>query len=276
MRLQIALLAGLATFAAGAANAAAVEVKDAVARVTVIPENRTDIKVEFLSTNPRLPLMVDNRFGRTVIDGGLRRRIRNCRGRGDSVRVEVREVGEVAWRDMPQVVIRTPKDVSLETGGAVFGSVGRSASLDLGNAGCGDWTIGNVEGRMRLSQAGSGDARTGSAGEAKIRVAGSGDVFMADIKGPVAVDIAGSGNVSMTSVNGPLEARVAGSGDIKIGAGHATTMAVTIAGSGDVDFGGVAESLTARIAGSGDVRAKQVRGSVSKVVMGSGGVRIGD
>ena len=36
---------------AGAAQAASVEVKDAVARVTVVPEARSDIKVEVISPN---------------------------------------------------------------------------------------------------------------------------------------------------------------------------------------------------------------------------------
>jgi len=277
MRLSLMLIAATAACAAaGAASAASVEVKDAVARVTVIPENREDVKVEFLSSNPRLPLQIRSFGGKTIVDGGLGRRIRNCHGRNEAVRVDVRGVGDVAWRDMPQVVIRTPRDAQVEAGGAVFGSVGRSASLELGNAGCGDWTVANVDGRLRLSQAGSGDARTGSAGEAKIHVAGSGDVWSADVRGPLSVDIAGAGNVSVGSVSGPLEVHVAGSGDVKVAGGHATTMNVAIAGSGDVDFGGVADSLKARIAGSGDVRARQVRGPVSKAVMGSGGVTIGE
>jgi hypothetical protein len=90
------------------------------------------------------------------------------------------------------------------------------------------------------------------------------------------VDIAGSGNVTVASVAGPFEAHIAGSGDVKLASGHATTMGVTVAGSGNVDFRGVADSLRARIAGSGDVRVKQVTGSVSKTVMGSGGVTIGE
>jgi copper(I)-binding protein len=262
--------------AAGAAAAATVEVKDAVARVTVIPEARSDIKVEFLSSNPRLPLQVRTFAGRTIVDGDLGHRIRNCRGSGDHVSITVRDVGEVGWRDMPQVVIRTPRDAKVEAGGAVFGSVGRSASLELGNAGCGDWTVANVEGRMRLSQAGSGDTRAGSSGEAKIRVAGSGDVVLADVRGPAEVEVAGSGDVTVGTIAGPLEIRVAGSGDVKVAGGHATTMSVVIAGSGDVDFGGVADSLKARIAGSGDIHAREVRGQVSKMVMGSGGVSVGN
>ncbi|WP_297697334.1 DUF2807 domain-containing protein [Phenylobacterium sp.] len=276
MRLPLILLAaGGICAAAGAANAASVEVKDAVARVTVIPENRPDVKVEFLTSNPSLPLEVRSFAGKTIVDGGLGRRIRNCHGRRDDIMVEVRGVGEIGYRDMPQVVIHTPRDVKVETGGAVFGSVGRSASLDLANGGCGDWTVANVEGHMRISQAGSGDTHTGSAGDAKIRTAGSGDVATADIHGSLDVDIAGSGDVTVASVGGPVGVHVAGAGDVKIGNGHASTLDVAIAGSGDVDFGGVADALKVRIMGSGDVRARQVRGPISKMVMGSGSVTTG-
>jgi hypothetical protein len=278
MQVRTMLASGAALAAvlcAGAAQAASVEVKDAVARVTVIPENRSDIKVEFVSSNPRLPLEVRNFAGRTIVDGRLGRRIRDCRGHGDGVSVYVRDVGEVAYRDMPQVLIRTPRDVDVDAGGAIWGAVGRSASVKLGNAGCGDWTVANVEGAMRISQAGSGDTKAGSAGEAKLRVAGSGDTSVGDIKGQLVVDIAGSGDVAVASISGPLDVHIAGSGDVKIGGGRATTMSVTVAGSGNVDFRGVAETLKARVAGSGDIRAKQVTGEVHKMIMGSGGVTIG-
>jgi hypothetical protein len=276
MRLPIALLAAAAALAGGTAHAASVEVKDAVARVTVIPENRSDVKVEIVNPNPRLPLSVRTLGGRTIVDGDLRRnKIRDCHGSGERVSVHVAGLGEVAWRDMPQIVIRTPRDVDIDTGGAVFGTIGRAANVDLGNAGCGDWTVANVEGRLRVSQAGSGDTRTGSAGEAKLRVAGSGNVSAADVRGRLDVDVAGSGDVTVASMSGPLDVHVAGSGDVRVGGGHATEMSVSVAGSGDVNFGGVAETLKARIAGSGDVRARQVRGQVSKTVMGSGGVTIG-
>jgi hypothetical protein len=241
----------------------------------VIPENRSDIKVEFLSANPALPLEIRTFAGRTIVDGRLGRRIHECRGSGENVSVRVRGAGEIGWKDMPQVVIRTPRDVDMDAGGAVWGSIGRSASVKLGNAGCGDWTLANVEGAMRVSQAGSGNTRTGSAGEAKIRVAGSGDTALGDIKGQLTVDIAGSGDVQVASIEGPLDVRIAGSGDVKVAGGHASTMSVMVAGSGNVDFRGVAETLKARVAGSGDVRAKQVTGEIHKTIMGSGGVTIG-
>jgi hypothetical protein len=276
MRVQLILAVGAAAaLAAGAAQAASVEVKDAVARVTVIPENRSDIKVEFVSTNPRLPLEVRSLGGRTIVDGRLGHRIRGCRGHADSVSVYVRDLGEVGWRDMPQVVIRTPRDVDINVGEAVWGSVGRSASLKLGNAGCGDWTVANVQGTFRLTQAGSGDTRAGSAGEARIHVAGSGNANMGDVHGPLDISIAGSGDVNVASLSGPLGVNVMGSGDVTVAGGRATTMSVSVAGSGNVDFRGAAETLKARVAGSGDIRVKQVSGEVRKMIMGSGGVTIG-
>lgn len=275
MRLPIALFAAsMAALCAGAAQAASVEIKDAVARVTVIPENRSDIRVEVVRTNGKLPLQVRTQGGRTIVDGDLNHKIRNCKG-GDHPVVTVRGIGDIAWNDMPQVVIRTPRDVQVEADGAVFGSVGRSASLDLGNAGCGDWTVANVEGQLKLSQAGSGDARAGSSGTAKLRIAGSGDVATGPVRGALDVNIAGSGGVGVASIDGPVEVRMAGSGDVFIRGGRATTLDVAVAGSGDVDFRGVADSVKARIAGSGDVRVREVRGAVSKSVMGSGGVIVG-
>ena len=261
--------------AATAAEGASVEVRDAVARVTVIPENRSDVKVDLVQANPRLPIEVRSFGGRTIVDGGLGRRIRDCHGRGENVSVRVRGVGEVGWKDLPQIVIHTPRDVDMDAGGAVWGTVGRSASLKLGNAGCGDWTVANTDGELRLSQAGSGDTRAGSAGSARVHVAGSGDATLGEVHSGLEVNIAGSGDVSVASMSGPMKVSVKGSGDVKVGGGKATTMAVSVMGSGDVDFRGSADSLRATIAGSGDVHARQVTGSVSKTVMGSGGVTIG-
>jgi hypothetical protein len=275
MRLPTALLAATAALAASAAHAASVEVKDAVAQVTVIPEDRSDVRVEIVRANPALPLIVRMLGDRTIIDGNLDRRIRNCRGSGEARSVEVSGVGDVAYRDMPQVVIRTPRAVQFNAGGAVFGAIGRSASLEFGNAGCGDWTIGNVQGRLMISEAGSGDIRAGTAGESKLRIAGTGDVSTAALHGPVDVNVAGSGDVTVASISGPLNVKIAGSGDVRVLAGRATTMNVSVAGSGDVAFDGVADSLKARVAGSGDVRAREVRGEVTKALLGSGGVSVG-
>lgn len=276
MRLLTVLTAASAlALIAGAANAATVEVKDAVARVVVIPEARQDIKVEFLTTNPSLPLRVRSAGGKTIVDGDLDRKIKSCHSEGGKARVYVAGVGDIAYEDMPQIVVRMPKDAKVEAGGAVFGTVGKTNSLELSNAGCGDWTLGNVAGKLSINVAGSGDTHTGSSGEAVLRVAGSGDVSTQAINGPLEISVAGSGDVNVTSVAGPLSVKIAGSGDVNIRAGKASEMEASIAGSGNVDFDGVAGSLNAKIAGSGDVHVKSVTGEVSKAIVGSGNVSVG-
>ena len=73
---SIALVAAAAALPPPARrSAASVEIRDAVARVTVIPEDRSDVKVEFLTTNADLPLQVRTVGGETIIDGDLDRRI---------------------------------------------------------------------------------------------------------------------------------------------------------------------------------------------------------
>jgi len=276
MRRLWAWVAASAALAGGSAQAATVEVRDAVARVTVVPEARSDVKVEIVRPNPRLPITVRTAMGgQVIVDGGLDHRIRGCHRAAGMPSVAVTGVGEVGWDEMPEIIIRTPLAVDLAAGGAVFGSVGRSATLSLSNAGCGDWTAANVAGALRLSQAGSGDARIGKAASAHLRIAGSGDVAVAQVAGPVQVEVAGSGDVEVAGVAGPLDVRVAGSGDVRVAAGRAPVMNVSIAGSGDVEFGGVADSLKAQITGSGDVRARQVTGQVEKRIIGHGAVRIG-
>lgn len=282
MRALLILAAGAAAtvaswgFAGAAAAEPSVKVKDAVARVVVIPEARGDVKVEFLTTNQSLPLKIRQNGDQTIIDGGLKlNRINGCNSVMGKTVVHVRGVGDVKWDDMPQIVIRTPMKAEIGAGGAVFGSVGRTDELELSNAGCGDWTVANVKGKFELNQAGSGDTKAGSAGSTEINIAGSGDVRTQEILGDLHISIAGSGDVAAASVAGKLEVNIAGSGDVTIAGGRSRSVEASIMGSGGVDFGGVAEDVEVSVAGSGDVRIAKATGSVSKSVAGSGEVIIG-
>ena len=81
MRLAIALLSAAAALAAAGTAAAgpSVEIRDAIARVTVVPEDRADVKVEMLTTNASLPLAVRTSGSTTIVDGNLAHRIYDCR-----------------------------------------------------------------------------------------------------------------------------------------------------------------------------------------------------
>jgi hypothetical protein len=252
-----------------------IEIKDAAARVILVPEARNDIKVQLISASSALPVTVRSKGDRTIVDGRLRHRINGCSAMFGRTVVHVRGLGQVAYDDLPQIIIHAPLDVRIGASGAVFGSVGRARSVELSNQGCGDWTIANVEAALKINEAGSGGVRAGRAGQAVVHVAGSGDISARDISGPAVVDVAGSGNVTLASISGDLRASVAGSGDVRIAGGSAPNVVAHLAGSGDVDFQGVAGDVSASIAGSGNVNVAKATGAVKKSVFGSGDVKIG-
>jgi hypothetical protein len=277
MRTSIALAATLVTVAtAGAANAASVEIRDAVARVTVIPEDRNDVKVEFLTTNSDLPLQVRTVGGETVIDGDLDRRITNCHRKQDSYAAYVRGVGRIAYDNVPQVVIRTPRAVQVSANGVVFGAVGRSASLELHNSGCSNWTIADVAGDATIQDSGAGSVKMGMAGRLDLRLSGAGEIHATRIRQGLEASLSGIGSVNIDDLAGPMEAKVSGVGKIRVADGHAGALRASVSGMGSVEFGGAAESLDASISGLGNIRVKHVDGSVSKSVTGGGHVTIGD
>lgn len=272
--------------------AADVEIRNAVARVIVIPEDRTDIGLEITQGSANLPqLQIDRRGGKVRIDGGLVRprglglggnEIRHCRNGPDEARqpgegaqVEARGVGWVRVDDAPLIVVRTPRNVDVRGSGAVFGAVGRGArSVDLGNSGCGIWTVANVEGPVDLSVGGSGSIRAGSSHVLNSSVGGSGSIY-AGPTGALAANIGGSGAIDVAAVDGVTKVAIGGSGDVRVRGGRASRLEVSIGGSGDVRFDGTAGDVAVSIAGSGDVQVAEATGRVSRSVVGSGDLRIG-
>jgi hypothetical protein len=258
MRGVTGILSFIALFCAGAASAApGVEIEHAAARVTVIPEARSDISVTVVHANPRLPLKVTRVGDRVIIDGGLGWRSPNCHQLLGHPSVSIWLMGDFGWDSLPQVVIRTPRGVHVASGGAVFGVINAGDSIDLASSGCGDWSVADQSGPLRVHLSGSGDVHAGSAASADLA-------------------LSGSSNFTMKSARGGLSAaQIAGSGDIAVHDGTVGDMDVAVSGSGNVHFGGVARSLEARVSGSGDVSVARVTGPVAKHVTGSGDISIG-
>lgn len=284
--MKTALFAALSTVAASCAApalAADVEIKDAVARVVVIVEDRSDIGVEITPGRGDLPVpQVQRRGGDVRIDGGLRNAFRNCssgpasaRQPGEGATVEIRRIGRVRLEDAPLIVLRTPRSVDVGASGAVFGSVGRGAGeIDLGNGGCGDWVVANTTGKMSLALGGSGTIRAGTSSALEAAVGGSGSI-MAGATRRLEASVGGSGSITVARVDGPGEAAIGGSGDITIRAGDMPRLEVAVGGSGNVRYGGRTADLEVAIAGSGDVSVAEASGPVSRSVVGSGTVSIG-
>ncbi|WP_339872650.1 DUF2807 domain-containing protein [uncultured Brevundimonas sp.] len=271
-----------------------IEVRHAVARVVVIVEDRTDVGVEIEQGRSTLPPLELRRRGDQIrIDGGLARgrvlglrvggnRIGSCRSGpadarqpGEGASVEVGSLGRINVADAPLIVIRTPRSVDLSVGGAVYGAVGRGATaIELGNSGCGDWTVANTE-DLSISMAGSGSVRAGTSARLDVSVAGSGEVRAGATRN-LDVSVAGSGDVWVAEVNGPVDVSIAGSGDVTVAGGQVGAVDVSIAGSGDVDIRATAASVDASIMGSGDVHIAGVTGTVERSIMGSGSVTVGE
>jgi hypothetical protein len=313
MRITTAVLAaGLGLAAAGAAAAEpSVEIRRAAVRVVVVPEARGDIQVEVLKPNASLPLYVSQQGDHVVIDGGLSSMFTGCRGSGANLRATVFGKGDFSVDQLPQIIIKTPMDVRLGSGGVVVGSIGRAHSVDLSQSGCGGWTVANVEDRLEAHISGAGDIETGSAaraelnisgsgrmkagpvrdtlearvsgsgrietasaGSAELTISGSGNMRSGPVTGGLTATISGSGDLDVARVDGPFRARVSGVGHIRAPAGQVTVLQARIGGAGGVTFGGVAQTLDAQISGSGDVRVAQVTGEVSQHVSGAGQVHI--
>jgi hypothetical protein len=281
----VGVLAGGLAIWANPAGAASLLIRNAVVKVTVIPEDRTNIDVKILKANPKLPLTVEPGLnGDVIVDGSQRYgmwgfilggRTTNCRREGDEPVVHVWGLGDVRGQDMPEIVVQVPMDARVSTGGATYGSVGRSDSLDLHIAGCDDWTIANVAGRLAIDDAGVARVRAGTAGSLRLGIAGYSDVKTGEVSGGMQVHIAGSGDVENAAVSGPLAINIAGHGAIKILGGHAATMDVHIAGAGSIDDKGTADSLNAEIAGVGTINVAHVTGSISKSIAGVGTINVG-
>ena len=281
----------LTGFVAAPASAAEVEIRNAVARVVVIVEDRQDIGVEVTQGQTRLPAIQVRRDGNDVkIDGGLRRNgmwggnsaIRGCNsGRSDAgqpgqgATVEVRDLGRIRLEDAPLIVVRTPRAVDVSASGAVFGSVGRGArSVELDNGGCGNWNVANVDGDLELGLGGSGAIRAGTSRSLNASVGGSGSIS-AGATGALKAAVGGSGNVEVASAGGRSELSIGGSGGVNVRQGRMDKLSVAIGGSGDVRYGGATRDLDVAIAGSGSVRVASATGSVSRSVVGSGTLQIG-
>jgi hypothetical protein len=272
MRLQLALIA--AAFTATAAQAASVEITDAVARVTVIPEDRSDIRVEVVSPNAQLPLSVRTVGDRTIIDGDLDRRIRGCSG-SEKGRIRVRGVGDVSYDEMPHVVIHTPRAVQVQSDGAVKGVIGRSASLSLRDSGCSSWAVADVAGEAVIRESGAGSIRMGQSNRLDLHLSGAASIHATRVRENLDASLSGAGGVRIGDLAGAMQAHVSGVGQIKVDGGQATSVRASVSGVGGVEFGGVAANLDASISGIGNVQVKEVTGSVTKSVSGMGRVRIG-
>lgn len=251
------------------------EVRGLAGQLTIIPEARPGIAVGFLKRSRQAPVRVRQSGDLTVIDGGLEHRIKGCPLIDGEHQVRVSGAGNLSPRDLPSLVVRAPQDVRVVAGDGVSGAIGRSESLDFENRGCGDWTIANVRGRLRLTQLGAGQLSVGAAGESNLNVAGGGRIAVRSVAGTLTAVSTGEGSVFVANVDGPVVGRIAGPGVIEVERGGAPEINVQVAGSGVVRFGGSAGAVIATVTGEGEVDVAQASGPVTRRIYGAGRIKVG-
>jgi len=254
--------------------ATALSIRNAVAVLKVIPEDRADISIEITNPGRLTTPTVRTDDDRVVISGGISgNRIRDCSGAQGSLSVSVRGVGEVSAAEMPVITARVPRDVKLSVSGAVDTSVGPGGGAELEFAGCGNALVGDITGKLEVESSGSGDVQAGTAASVSISSAGSGNVTVGAVAGDMEVSLAGSGGATLAAANGALDISIAGSGDVTVNGGVMKDADISIAGSGDVSVKGPVQALSVSIAGSGDVDVSAAT-NVDSSILGSGDVRV--
>ena len=312
MRRSLAIALGLATLAGPAFAAPTLILRHAAMSIVVEPENRADIAVEVWRPNQSLPLDVRQVGEAVIIDGHLDGFLTSCHGSGDNLHALVLWRGDYSVQQMPQVIVRAPLNAVIQSGAIVRGFVTRSQNLTLNASGCGDWTVANVAGQLKVGVSGVGDIRTGSAQSADLGVSGTGDLVVGTVQtevvahlsgagsltvrqagsadltlsgtggmtmGPIAggltTRLSGTGGLKVDSVAGPVSVDVSGAGSVKIAGGHASRVDANVSGVGRISFGGVADALDANVSGVGGVNVARVTGNVTQHVSGVGRVQVG-
>jgi len=266
-----ALVTAAAGHTAQTFAAQGVDIRHAAARVTLTPEDRTDIAVEV--TNPgHAPMPAIALEGTTVVvDGHLRGRVSNCRDDGGA---RLEGYGDFALADLPQIVIHAPKAVVLAASGDVTTAIGASQSLDATFTGCGGNEIGDVAGPLHLKLIGAGHAHTGAAQGLNLELAGASGVTVGAVTDHADIQSGGAGNITLASLTGSLNAQGGGVGELNINGGQITEAHVEIAGVGNTKINAPVQSLNAVIMGVGNVEVNAPVHDLDAQIMGPGAVRV--
>ena len=265
-----AVLPGQAGHSAQTYVANSIEIVHAAAHVQVIPEDRTDISLEI--TNPsRAPMpAVTLANGVVRVDGHFRGRIQGC----DDSGARVRGYGVLTPADLTQIVVHTPRTLTVKLGGAVSSTIGATRGLHADMSGCGDSQIADVAGPLNLEVAGSGDVHAGAVQGLDVDLAGAGHVFMGNVTDHAKISAAGAGQLTLAALTGSLESEDAGSGSLTIQGGAITTAHIELAGSGNARIAAPIQNLHAEIVGVGNVDVTNTVGDLYGEIAGPGSVHV--
>lgn len=255
--MRIAIGVGvIAAALAGQATAAELVFRDAVARVVVIPEARSDIQVEVQQGRNGAPAVQVSRSADSVTVYGDSR-TRQCNSDGDGGGwVKLRGGPRIDMDDAAVVTIRAPLSLRISGGGPVWGQVGRTENLSIDQTGCASWTIANVAGTLETELTNGASVRGGTAGTARLGATNGGAVRIVQA-GKLDARATNGGAVKAGAVSGEVNANASGGGVVSIEGGATRVLTGNAHGGAVIKHGGRVGELSIAANGGSSIKVAQ-------------------
>ena len=277
------------------------QLKNLQANVEIIPENRSDIRVDvdMNGSSDKAPEITYS--GNTVVVAG------NLQTGRKSFRVsfnldrrmdidKARQMSRI-HRDhpagLPNLVIHTPLKVSLKSSAYVFGHIGPSQSVKIEDSGDGEWRIDDVSQDASVEGVGGTDFHLTNTGSANIDLLGTGNVTLGDTQsiwssqwgsGDVTVskvvrdadiELSGIGDFKARNVSGKMRVLIDDAGSVAVQDGDVDVLRVrTLDGIGAVRFAGTVKDADINIGTSTKVSIHKLTGSLKKTTRQAASVEI--
>ncbi len=277
------------------------QLKNLRANVEIIPENRTDIRVDvdMSGSSDKAPEITYS--GNTVVVAGNlqtgRKTFRVSFNLDQRMDIDKSKHLSRVPRDhpagLPTLVIHTPMKVSLKSNAYVFGRIGPSQALRIEDSGDGEWRIDAVSQEAFVEGGGATDFYLTNTGSANIDLLGTGNVTMGDTQsiwssqwgaGDVTVnkvvrdadiELSGIGDFKARSVSGKMQVLIDDAGSVTVEDGDVAALRIrTIDGIGAVRFGGTVKDADINIGTSTRVSIHKLTGSLKKTTRQAASVEI--
>ncbi len=277
------------------------QLKNLRANVEIIPENRSDVRVDvdMNGSSDKAPEITCS--GATLVVAGTlptgRKTFRVSFNLDRRMDIDKSRQMSRTHRDhpagLPNLVIHTPMKVSLKSSAYVFGHIGPSQSVRIDDSGEGEWRIDAVSQDASVNGGGATDFYMSNSGSANIDLLGTGNVTLGDTQtiwssqwgsGDVTVnkvvrdadiELSGIGDFKARNVSGKMRVLIDDAGGVAVQDGDVDVLRVrTLDGIGAVRFGGTVKDADINIGTSTKVSIHKLTGSLKKTTRQAASVEI--
>ncbi|HEX8231795.1 MAG TPA: hypothetical protein VF559_00415 [Caulobacteraceae bacterium] len=274
--LALALAAAAAPLTASAAE---LVVDGAMARIAVVPEARSDLRVEVTpGSNPMLAVQVRKVGDRVLLHSDLV--VRSCTGDSDKdgrwrdMRVRFRNGAQADMAEAPVITVHAPRDLNISGHGPVSGVVGAARNLSLRYDGCGNWRLDDIAGRLDAQASRGASVRAANVGTGVFRT-DSGGAVSAESVADLDLDARNGGAISVARASGRARLNAQAGGAISVSGGRTRDLQVVAESGAAVSYGGRAGAVNASAHGGAVVSIAQADGPVTRSSGGGSILSIG-